>query len=74
MDSHIYTAYSLNLVGQNAVKSSTSVAIFFAFIPNQYHLFSQTIKNILTSRLKKNIIFFIKSIIEYKMVIASRFC
>ena len=28
---------------QNAVKSSTSVAIFFAFIPNQYNLFSQTI-------------------------------
>ena len=43
MDQHIYTVYSLNLVGQNAVKSSTSVAILFDFIPNQYNLFSQTI-------------------------------
>ena len=43
MDPHIYTVYSLNLVGQNAVKSSKSVAIFFDFIANQYNLFSQTI-------------------------------
>ena len=43
MDQHIYTVYSLNLVGKNAVKSSTSVAILFDFIPNQYNLFSQTI-------------------------------
>ena len=34
--------HSLQLVGQNAVESSTIVAILFAFIPNQYDLISQS--------------------------------
>ena len=35
-----HTAHSLKLVGRNAVESST-IALLFAFIPNQYNLFSQ---------------------------------
>ena len=42
MDLHIYAVHSLNLDGQNAVESSTIVAILFAFIPNKYNLFIQT--------------------------------
>ena len=36
-----HATHSLNLVGQNSVESSIIVAILFAFIPNQYNLFSQ---------------------------------
>ena len=42
MDPHICAVHSLNLVGKNAVESSTIVAILFAFIPNKYNLFIQT--------------------------------
>ena len=42
MDPHICAVHSLNLVGENAVESSTIVAILFAFIPNKYNLFFQT--------------------------------
>ena len=39
---HICAVHSLNLVGQNAVQSSTIVAILFTFIQNKYNLFIQT--------------------------------
>ena len=39
---HICAVHSLNMIGQNAVQSSTIVEILFAFIPNKYNLFIQT--------------------------------
>ena len=41
MDPNICAVHYLNLVGQNAVESSTIVAILFAFIQNQYHLLAK---------------------------------
>ena len=42
MDPNIWAVHSLNMVGKNAVESSTIVAILFAFIPNKYNLVIQT--------------------------------
>ena len=49
-----YAAHSLNLVGQYAVESSTTVSSYFAFIQRLYTFFSTPKRwNILSSRLKK---------------------
>ena len=49
----VYSVYSLNLVGQNAVESSTIVVILFAFIPNKYNLLSKLNKDYIDIYIKE---------------------
>ena len=53
MNSNICAVHSLNLVGQNAVESSTIVAILIAFIPNKNHLFAKLNKEYINIYIKE---------------------